>query len=264
MSVYKDQVGNLVRLSKRPQRIISLVPSQSEYLWDLGLRSALVGITKFCIHPDDMYCGFARVGGTKKLDLDKIRELKPDLIIGNKEENERSQIEELQKEFPVWMSDIYTFEDTFAMMKAIGEMLDKRKESETLVDTLRNSLTSIQNIFVKKRVAYFIWNKPYMLAASSTFIDHVLNHLGLENALSKYDRYPELNEDQLQEINPDICFLSSEPFPFKEEHVKELQIILPKSQIVIVDGEVFSWYGTRLLHLAKYVAGLPLRQIECQ
>ena len=193
------------------------------------------------------------------MDLEKIRKLKPDLIIGNKEENERSQIEALQKEFPMWMSDIYTFEDSFDMMSNLAEIVDKRDRGKELITQLRNSLTRIKALFAKRSVAYFIWNKPYMLAAKHTFINYVIEHLGLENALKDAQRYPELSSEALQQIKPDICFLSSEPFPFKEKHVKELQKILPDAQILIVDGEVFSWYGTRLLHLEAYVTKLPLR-----
>ncbi len=253
MFAYKDQLGNTIRLKAQPIRIISIVPSQSEFLWDLGLREELVGITKFCIHPHEMFNSIARVGGTKKLDLKKIRALKPDLIIGNKEENEKSQIEELQKEFPVWMSDIYTFEDSFTMMSGLGEITGKKKETKVILDKLKKSLRNIHNSFTHKKVAYFIWNNPYMLAAKDTFIDQVLKHLGFENALAGHIRYPELDKEDLKKINPEICFLSSEPFPFKEKHLKELQKILPDSKIMIVDGEVFSWYGTRLLHLEKYV-----------
>lgn len=250
---FKDQIGSPVHLKDKPKRIISLVPSQSEYLWDLGLREELVGITTFCVHPEDMFRSIERVGGTKKLNLEKIRRLKPDLVIGNKEENERSQVELLQKEFPVWMSDIYTFEDAFNMMKSLGEIFEKKKEAQLILEYLKKSLAGVKNIFAQQKIAYFIWNDPYMFAAKNTFIDHVLHHLGFENSLNRWQRYPELDEETLKKINPEFCFLSSEPFPFKEKHVAELQKILPDSKIMIVDGEVFSWYGTRLLHLEKYV-----------
>jgi ABC-type Fe3+-hydroxamate transport system substrate-binding protein len=256
MPAYKDQIGNQVNLKDKPKRVISLVPSQSEYLWDLGLREELVGITKFCIHPEEMFREIERVGGTKKLDLEKIRQLNPDLVIGNKEENERSQIELLRKEFPVWMSDIYTFEDAFEMMCSLGVILGKEKRAQLIVKKLKDSLLNVKEIFAWQRAAYFIWNDPYMLAAKNTFIDHVLYHIGLQNTLGRWQRYPVLDEEALKKINPEFCFLSSEPFPFKEKHVMELQKILPDSKIMIVDGEVFSWYGTRLLHLEQYVTEL--------
>jgi len=261
MPEYTDQLGNTIHLNKVPKRVISLVPSQSEFLWHLGLRDELVGITKFCIHPNELYDLKDRVGGTKQLNLEKIRALKPDLIIGNKEENDKDQILLLQKEFPVWMSDIYTLEDSFQMMLSLGAIMNKEKESQHMVEKLHLSLSTIKNTFQNQRVLYFIWNDPYMGAASDTFIDQVLQHLGFENALKQFKRYPQLDELTLKKLNPDLCFLSSEPFPFKEKHVNELKNSLPNTKVTIVDGEVFSWYGTRLLHLEAYVKKLR-KEIE--
>lgn len=253
MLQFTDQTGRIISLPAIPKRIISLVPSQSEMLWELGLHDELLGVTKFCIHPKELIENKTRVGGTKNLNLDQIRALKPDLIIGNKEENERSQIEILQKEFNVWMSDIYNLNDSLAMMKSIGEICGKDTEANQLAKEIKDSFDRLKTVFKTQSVAYFIWNKPYMLAAKNTFIDHVLSHLGFINAAAELRRYPELSNEDLQTVKPDLCFLSSEPFPFKEQHVTELQHILPNSKILIVDGEVFSWYGSRLLHLEAYV-----------
>jgi ABC-type Fe3+-hydroxamate transport system substrate-binding protein len=256
MPAFTDQLGNILHLDERPRRIVSLVPSQSELLWDLGLREELVGITKFCIHPDQMFKTVERVGGTKQLDIAKIRALKPDLVIGNKEENERSQVEALQKECKVWMSDICTFEDAFGMMLGLGKILEKETAAAELVNALTVSLVKVKGIFERQRVAYFIWNQPYMIAAKNTFIDHVLDLLGFVNVAAELERYPELDVEALKKLNPELCLLSSEPFPFKEKHVIELREYLPQAKILIVDGEVFSWYGSRLLHLEGYVKEL--------
>ena len=243
-------------MEKPPTRIISIVPSQSEFLWDLGLKEQLIGITKFCIHPKEMFNSVERVGGTKKLNIEKIRKLKPDLIIGNKEENERSEIELLKNEFNVWMSDINSFEDAYVMMENLGEICNRKKESSEIINQIKISVSRIRNIFSGQSVAYFIWNGPYMFAAKKTFIDHVLNHLGFKNALGGHERYPELEKAALKQLNPDYCFLSSEPFPFKEKHIQEIKKILPASNVIIVDGEMFSWYGSRLLKLEEYISGL--------
>lgn len=253
-----DQLGNTFQFTEKPKRIISLVPSQSEFLWDIGLREELIGITKFCIHPDEMFKTVERIGGTKTLNMERIRELKPDLIIGNKEENEQSQIEVLRKEFKVWMSDIYNLEDALDMMSKLGELTGRETEANLIVEQLKDSFPKIKNLFKKQRVAYFIWNKPYMGAARNTFIDYVLTYIGFENVLSGMERYPELSEQDLKQLKPEYCFLSSEPFPFKESHVRELQEILPASKIAIVDGEMFSWYGSRLLQLEKYIKSLQI------
>lgn len=256
MPTFIDQTGRSIILSSVPQRIISIVPSQSELLWDLGLREELIGITKFCIHPHEMFRTVERVGGTKTLDLEKIRKLKPDLIIGNKEENEKDQIEELQKEFNVWMSDIFNFEDAFNMIQEVGTILKREQAADQIIDQLKKNIPEIKNIFNHRRVVYFIWNKPYMLAGGNTFINHVLNYTGLINAAEHLQRYPKVSKEELKEMNADFCFLSSEPFPFKEKHQKEIELFLPGVKTLIVDGEVFSWYGSRLLHLPEYLKKL--------
>jgi ABC-type Fe3+-hydroxamate transport system substrate-binding protein len=250
---FTDQTGFTIDLDSKPERIISIVPSQSELLWDLGLRDQLVGITKFCIHPDEMFRSKERVGGTKKLNIEKIRALKPDLIIGNKEENEKSQIEELRKEFKVWMSDIYNLEDAYAMMMSLGKLCDKENEAKKLTGEIKNKFKTLDTSFLKdKRTAYFIWYDPLMVAASNTFIDFILNRIGLINVFSGQNRYPELTTEQIKEARPELILLSSEPFPFKQKHVDELQAICPDAKILLVDGELFSWYGSRLRLSPQY------------
>lgn len=253
MQEFIDQLGHRIHLHKTPQRIISLVPSQTEFLWDLGLREELVGVTKFCVHPKELLKTKTIVGGTKQLNIEKIRALKPDLIIGNKEENEKEQIRKLQKEFNVWMSDIYTLDDALNMMNELAKVVGKQKEEEFISIEIKNNLSSIKNFFQSKRVAYFIWNKPYMLAAKNTFINDVLNHLGLMNVCTNISRYPEIGESDLIQLNPEICLLSSEPFPFKVKHIHEINSFLPNCDVKIVDGEMFSWYGSRLRFLKEYI-----------
>jgi len=250
---YTDQTGHTLRLTDKPKRIISLVPSQSELYWDLGLRSELVGITKFCIHPNEMYKSIEKVGGTKKLDIDKIRSLKPDLIIGNKEENEQSQIEILRKEFPVWMSDIYDLSDAYDMISSVGEIIGKREKAIQLVKSIEDKFSGLEvSRFKGKKAAYFIWYDPFMVAASNTFIDYILRKLGMINVFSYQKRYPELNAAQIKSAAPDYVFLSSEPFPFKEKHLEELRQICPNAEVLLVDGEMFSWYGSRLALAPDY------------
>lgn len=248
--VFTDQLNNAIELNEYPKRIVSLVPSQSELLWDLGLRAELIGITKFCIHPKELFNTVKRVGGTKTLHLDVIRELKPDVIIGNKEENELSQIIELQKEFKVWMSDIYNLDDALEMISSIGKVVNREKESHQLVKDIAHSFCDIRQ--VNKSVLYLIW-KPYMAAGRSTFIGNMLKRIGLENViLDPESRYPNLSVNDIVRLNPEIILLSSEPFPFKEKHIEELKNHLPHSKILLVDGELFSWYGSRLKKSADY------------
>ena len=251
-----DQLGRNITIPKKPLRIISLVPSQTELLFDLGLDNELVGITKFCIHPGDKTKQKAKIGGTKALDLKKIKQLKPDLIIGNKEENEKDQIEALAKEFPVWMSDINTLGDALQMILQIGNIVSKQEKAAEIKDKIGSSFKLLPQILNPlPRIAYFIWKNPYMVAAGNTFIDHIIHLAGWQNAISS-SRYPEISPDELKKLNPDVILLSSEPYPFKEKHIREFQEICPDKPIIIANGELFSWYGSRLQYTPSYLLQL--------
>lgn len=249
--LFTDQLNNTIELQAYPKRIISLVPSQTELLWDLGLREELVGITKFCIHPGELFRSAPRIGGTKKFNFDKIRELKPDLIIGNKEENEQIQIEQLSKEFNVWMSDIYNLEDALNTINSIGGLVNKEDKAKEITQSIKSSFNDIKKM--NRSVLYLIWKNPYMAAGKATFIGDMLGKVGLKNVIKNPDgRYPELTINEIQTLDPELVFLSSEPYPFKDKHIEELQKDLPNTKIVLVDGELFSWYGSRLLQSVRY------------
>lgn len=238
----KDQMGREVVITSQPRRIVSLVPSQTEFLIDIG--APVVGRTKFCIHPSEKVKDISIIGGTKNFRIDAIRELKPDLVIGNKEENYEEGIAELEREFPVWMSDIYTLDDSLKMMSTIGQLVGKKAKTETILIECQEALEKVKGTRSGK-VIYLIWKNPWMGAGKNTFIDQMLSHLGYENLL-KYERYPELTDEQISDLNPDEILFSSEPFPFKESHLEEAVNQWPKSKSQLVDGELFSWYGSRL------------------
>jgi len=248
-----DQTGYKITLDRHPQRIVSLVPSQTELLYHLGINP--IAQTIFCVHPTPYFKESNKIGGTKKLSLAKIKRLKPDLIIGNKEENHQAEIETLRSEFRVWLSDIYTLSDANTMILQIGELVNKKEEAESLVSAIQRDFSKINIAKKTQRVLYLIWRKPYMAAGRSTFINAILKSQGLENCISEVDsRYPELSTDQIKEYNPDTILLSSEPYPFKDKHITELQSMLPQASIELVDGELYSWYGPRLLKTASYLA----------
>jgi ABC-type Fe3+-hydroxamate transport system substrate-binding protein len=251
-----DQMGRVISLNYPPKRIISLVPSQTELLFDLGLDEQVIGITKFCIHPKEKFKAKTKVGGTKKINLEKIRGLKPDLIIGNKEENSQAQIEELMNEYPVWMSDISVLEDAFNMIEQVGILTGHSEKAKLMASTIKSRFADLESIRATNlKTAYFIWKDPYMLAAKNTFIDNVLSKAGFNNSV-KLNRYPAMSLEQLEDLAPQVIFLSSEPYPFKDEHVQEMQIRFTNSKVMIVDGELFSWYGSRLLHTPDYLGSL--------
>lgn len=256
MTSYKDQLGSTITLENRPSRIISIVPSQTELLSDLGLDEEIIAITKYCVHPKDWQETKIKIGGTKKLNLEKVKELKPDLIIGNKEENEKSQIEELQKLFPVWMSDIKNLEEALKMIDEIGKITGKEKKALEIQNNIREQfshfkLAAASIVRLRTSVLYLIWKKPFISAGKETFISHLLEICGLKNIISK-SRYPEISADEIKKLNPELIFLSSEPYPFREKHIAEFQLLCPKSKVVLVDGEMFSWYGSRLLYAPSY------------
>ncbi|WP_436517434.1 ABC transporter substrate-binding protein [Ekhidna sp. To15] len=237
-----DQMGREVTFSFPPRRIISLVPSQTEFLIDTG--APVVGRTKFCIHPANKVSKIPVIGGTKKFRFDSIRALNPDLIIGNKEENYQEGIDELANEFPVWMSDIYTLNDAFKMMTALGSICNKEELSNQIIRVCKNATKAVKGAKSGK-VVYLIWKDPWMVAGKDTFIDHMLEHLGFENLVTE-KRYPELTSEQIAELNPDTILFSSEPYPFTEEHLRQVQIQWPEASLELVDGELYSWYGSRL------------------
>lgn len=251
-----DQIKHQFELTETPKRIVSLVPSQTELLYDLGLEEKVVGITKFCIHPNKWFKTKDRVGGTKTINFEKIAALKPDLIIANKEENTQSEIEALQKLYPVYTSDIYNLDDSITMIEAVGKITNTFKKSNSIINQVKEDFDTLIVSQKFKTVLYFIWQQPYMSIGSDTFINDMLNRCGFKNALTGKTRYPELSEEQVAGINPDLIFLSSEPFPFKENHIKEFQKMCPKSKVVLVDGEMFSWYGSRLTKAKQYFVDL--------
>ncbi len=257
---YIDQIGNEVYLSDAPKRIVSLVPSQTELLHYLGLENEMVGITRFCIHPKHWLENKTVIGGTKQFYFEKILSLQPDLIIANKEENYKEGIEQLQKHFPVWTSDIYNLSDALQMMQHIGSLTCKQHAAKTLTEKINSSFSTLNGAgnAAPLRVAYFIWRKPYMIAASNTFIHDMLERAGFENCFKHLQRYPEVSLQQLHETKSDVVMLSSEPYAFGEKHFGEFQQACPEAKVMLVDGEMFSWYGSRLLHSADY-----FQQLNC-
>jgi ABC-type Fe3+-hydroxamate transport system substrate-binding protein len=252
MPVFKDQTGRTISIDKIPQRIISLVPSQTELLFDLGLNEEVIGITKFCIHPDEWFHSKSRVGGTKQLKMDIIQQLQPDLIISNKEENVKEQIEELEKHYPVWISNVNNLDDAYEMINQIGLIIDKEQLASEMISRIKENFAQLQTINYKLQTAYLIWQNPYMTAGGDTFIHSMLEALGFKNIFEDETRYPEVTIAELQTLNCELLLLSSEPFPFKQKHVEEIKAQGFKGQVLLVDGEMFSWYGSRLQYAPVY------------
>lgn len=235
-------------------KVISLVPSVTEALFDLGLsEKEIIGRTKFCIHPKERVAAVPRIGGTKNIDIEKIRGLKPDLIIASKEENVKEQIEALMPEFRVLLTDVATVEDNYYLLKTLGNFFGKEAEAQQynlkIYEVLSHSYLSR-----KVKAAYLIWQNPWMSVGSDTFIHHIMSAIGLENILSHCKRYPEISEEQM--AGAEVILLSTEPFPFQQKHLDELKKRFPDKTILLVDGEAFSWFGTHLAKCEAYFRSL--------
>ncbi len=240
------------------------MPSQTELLYDLGLEENIVGITKFCVHPFHLKSTKKIVGGTKKVHAEKIRLLQPDIIIANKEENTKEIVEELSTICPVWVTDIITLEDNLNMIDAFGQLFNKRTEAQKWSDKINFAHQDFLNLIKESdalKVAYFIWANPYMVAGNNTFINELLKVNKFNNIyLSREERYPEIIIQKMKiQGDPDLILLSSEPFPFSDEHAFELGRYTHHAKTIFVDGEMFSWYGTRLVKAFAYFKKLHER-----
>lgn len=256
MKQLTDQIGVMHSFEAAPRRIISLVPSQTELLFDLGLEDKIVGITKFCVHPYHLKSTKKIVGGTKKVHFEKIKLLQPDIIICNKEENTEEIVTQLKSICPVWVTDIISLEDNFKMITDFGLLFNRRTEAKKWNDKLRFGLNDFQSYVQNtesRKAAYFIWKDPYMVAGGNTYINELLKLNRFENIYESKERYPEIEIKKIRlEGDPDIVLLSSEPYPFKEEHAFEIGRFTHHAKTIFVDGEMFSWYGTRLLKAFEY------------
>ena len=245
------------------QKIISLVPSQTELLFDLGLENRIVGITKFCVHPYHAKQVKTIVGGTKNIKIEKIKALNPDIILCNKEENTKEIVEACSEICTTHVSDIFTLEDAKELILYYGDLFEKRVEAKAMVHKLDYKMNNFRAYIKDKKslkVAYFIWRNPWMVAANRTFINHLLELNHFENIYANRERYPEVELKKIRlEGDPDLVFLSSEPYPFKEEHAFEVGRCTHHAKTVFVDGEMFSWYGSRLLKAFDYFKKLRER-----
>ncbi|GGD35645.1 ABC transporter substrate-binding protein [Flavobacterium orientale] len=252
----QDQLGIIHSFTTTPRRIVSLVPSQTELIYDLGLEEELVGITKFCVHPIHLKATKKIVGGTKQVNFDKIKELQPNIIIANKEENTKEIVEELSQICPVWVTNIITVEDNLQMISDFGKLFNKRTTAQKWIDKINFAYLDFQKCIKDKpirKVAYFIWANPYMVAGKDTFINEMLQLNHFQNIYEAKGRYPEIELEKIrQEGDPEIVFLSSEPFPFKDNHAFEIGRCTHHAKTIFVDGEMFSWYGSRLLKAFDY------------
>lgn len=259
MKQVQDQTGNFISIPFPPQRIISLVPSLTELLFDLGLENEVVGITKFCVHPQQWFNSKARIGGTKQLNISLTESLKPQLVIASKEENVKEQVEAVQQFCPVYCSDICNLQQSYEVMERLGFLTDRVQKAKHLINTIQVSFKKLPSVVKPTRAAYLIWREPYMTVGGDTFIHHMMQLAGFENVFAADQRYPTLTVEDLKKLDVEVVLFSSEPFPFKGKHLEDFaqqwlqqNNFQPIPFLKIVDGELFSWYGSRTLYAAEY------------
>ncbi len=242
-----DALGRRVRLDAPPRRIVSLVPSQTELLAALGLDAEVVGLTRFCVHPEGWKARKTIVGGTKTVNAGRVRTLAPDLVLANHEENDRDDVEELAALASVYVTDVADVPGALAMIRTVGALADRQPAADALADAVGVGF-GVLPTYEPLRALYLIWRDPWMTVGGDTFVSDVMARAGLANAAAEHTRYPALTDAEIAALAPEVVLLSSEPYPFAETHVAEVQALVPEARIRLVDGEAFSWYGSRLRH----------------
>ncbi|HIP49365.1 MAG TPA: cobalamin-binding protein [Lutibacter sp.] len=264
--IFKDALNRKIELPKTPQRIISLVPSLTELLHDIGLEKNIVGITKYCVHPSHYLLTKKRVGGTKKVKFQDVKDLKPDFILCSKEENTPEMVSELEKIAPVYVSDVNSLEDALQLIRELGVLFDRRTQTEHIIDKINFQLKEFENSvkdISPRKAAYFIWANPWMVAGSKTFIDDMLRICKFENAYAAQERYPKININTIKiKSKATLLLFSSEPYDFSDDEVFEVLRKNRKTMTIYVDGQFFSWYGSRLIKAFDHFKDIHKRIAE--
>jgi iron complex transport system substrate-binding protein len=246
-----DHLGRKIAFSHPPKRIISLVPAITETMYHLGLEDIIIGRTRFCIFPKDKVQRAINIGGTKDIKLDRIHDLKPELIIAEKEENTKEIVETLEQHYPVFVFEVQNIRDVYRMINDLGSITNRKEESIQMIKDIKNKLDNLPNAN-GKRAAYVIWKKPYMVVGKDTYIQSTLEKMGFINPFTSFNgRYPVITEEDFQKANLDYIFLATEPYPFKEKHLEEFQTLVSDAKPMIIDGEMF-WYGAKMIQAADY------------
>lgn len=262
VKMFVDHLGRKVEIPYPPQRIISLCPSITETLYDFGLDEQIAGRTQFCIHPANKVEQAVIVGGTKQIKAEKIEAIQPDLIIAEKEENTKEMVEALAEKYPVYVAKVENYEESLRMIRDLGEITNRTEQAGELVEKIEQRFGDLHFAHGRK-VAYVVWKDPYMVVGSNTFVDSILAKCGLENVFrNRNGRYPEVTLEDFREASPDYLLLSSEPYPYKEPHRREFAELFPGMTPLLVDGEMFIWYGARMVQAVDYLNELLGRMQE--
>ncbi|OQY36503.1 MAG: hypothetical protein B6243_03000 [Anaerolineaceae bacterium 4572_5.2] len=249
-----DQLGRKVEVDGDPQRLVSLVPSITELLAvGFGMEEQVVGVTDYCIHPASLLKNKVRLGGPKTIDVKKLQALAPQLVIASKEENTREQVLEMATFVPVYVADVKSKADAFEAMLAIGRLLRQEHQSQQLIAQIKSAFAALPKVEKRHSAAYLVWKEPFIAVGADTFVHDMLLSAGFSNVFaSHHTQYPATSFNEIAALRPQYVLLSSEPYPFSDEHKNWFEERLPGVEIVLVDGEMFSWYGVRMAKAPAY------------
>lgn len=246
----RDALGRTFHFDAPPQRVVSLVPSLTETLFDLGAGDSVVGITDFCIFPGDI--DRPRVGGTKNPRVDAIRELRPDLVHMNLEENLERHALLIESFAPVFVSEPKTVRDVASLIMTLGEIHGGRDRASERVAQIESEMASMPaRPFT---FACAIWKDPWMWCGGDTYVSNLVACAGGRNVLENESRYPVRSPEN---VNAEVIFLPDEPYVFTETDARQFgsRVIGP------FPGHLFTWHGTRTLEGLRFLRALRLQQL---
>jgi len=252
----KDATGRELALGRAPRRIVSLIPSVTETLFALGLDEAIVGVTVYCVEPRAGVARKTKVGGEKNPKLELIRELTPDLVIANVEENLKTHVDQLREwGIPVWVTYPRTVAEGIGMVRELGELTATRTRAAAIADELEALLAAGQARTAARPpvpVFYPIWRAPYMTINADTYVHDMLAVCGGRNVFgARPERYPTISLEEVRAARPDVIVLPDEPFRFRAIHIQDFAPYtdipaVARGRIHLMDGKLFCWYGPRI------------------
>jgi ABC-type Fe3+-hydroxamate transport system substrate-binding protein len=256
MSIYTDGLYRDIEMKRTPKRVVSLVPSITETLFTFGAGDIVSAVTSFCIEPPEALESKVAVGGTKTVDVDAVKELDPDLVFANAEENREEDIRQLVRSgFKVFVTFPRTVAAAIAMMRQIAEMTGTVDRAEPILQEAQETLTEIRALSLTRprpRVFCPIWRRPWLTIGSDTYIHDVILNAGGRNLFAdRHDRYPKVELDEVARRIPEVILLPNEPYSFREEHKADFaeRTHVPAvrdGRIHVVDGKALCWYGPRI------------------
>ncbi len=251
-----DAWGRLLTVRQRPERIVSLVPSLTEALFAFGLEREIVGVTRFCVEPPQGVAGKTKVGGTKALDVAKIRALKPDLVLASAEENSPGDVAQLiDHGCPLFVTLATSVESAIDLLRQLAAITGTTAAARPIIQGAKEALAFVQAAGAgRERVRVFcpIWRDPYMTCGRATYTDDVITVCGGRNVFGeRRERYPRLELAEMTALDPQVILLPSEPYRFTKRHKADFRALaevtaVKNGHIFLIDGRMLTWYGPRI------------------